>query len=60
MVDIKQFFLADVLKVISCPSVSVNRAVPDAAAKHHAEDHLEDLERVSKIRVKCDASNIKS
>ncbi len=45
MVDIKQFFLADVLKVISCPSVSVNRAVPDAAAKHHAEDHLEDLEK---------------
>jgi len=33
------------LKDISCPCVSVNRAVPDTAAEHHAEDHLEDLER---------------
>lgn len=48
------------LKEISCPCVLVNRAVPDTAAEHHTEDHLEDLERKKgTIRVKCDTSNIK-
>lgn len=63
MVDIKQndfFFWLMFLKDISCPCVLVNRAVPDPAAEHHAEDHLEDLERKKgTIRVKCDTSNIK-
>lgn len=51
------FFLADVLKDLA--RVLVNRAVPDTAAEHHAEDHLEDLERKKcRIRVTFDASSI--